>query len=230
MPTNNELKALLRPLLERRPDLGFAQRTLFFTPLTHYLRGVVFVANSLSRTTDVVSFACPLYDGSSHVNFHTGRDQYEFRVGQDWKTDIERISRELCDKIEQDSLPPVEMIVDFERHLEAPIYLPGAYEQERQDSPHYAFVAALASCASGAYDSAEKLLEHVKNVHEDDSRGPLAEEFRFGSFTQRRVYLLHLLRTDRSQILPLLRDWEAFKVKSCKMTKYWKPSPFPCEL
>jgi hypothetical protein len=29
---------------------------------------------------------------------------------------------------------------------------------------------------------------------------------------------------------PLLHDWEAHAVKGMKLTKYWKPTPFPCEL
>jgi hypothetical protein len=43
-------------------------------------------------------------------------------------------------------------------------------------------------------------------------------------------YLLNLLREDRSQVLPLLHDWEAHAVKGMKLTKYWKPTPFPGEL
>jgi hypothetical protein len=38
-----------------------------------------------------------------------------------------------------------------------------------------------------------------------------------------------MLRTDRARIPRLLHDWEAFTVKSLKLTKYWKPTPFPCD-
>jgi hypothetical protein len=223
MPTSRELKALLRPLLERRRDLGFARRNLFFVPLNHYARGVVFVAYWSSNAAEVVSFACPLYDGAVDVHFNGGPEHCH------WKDDLEKTSRELCDKIEQYSLPPVEKIVDFERHLEAPAYLPGS-ESERCDSPQYVFWAALTFCASGAHDSAEKILERVEAAVLHFPSGSLTEGFRFGDFRQRFLYLLHLLRTDRSRILPLLHEWEAFKVNACKMTRYWKPSPFPCEL
>jgi hypothetical protein len=42
MPTNSEMKKLLRPLLDRRPDLAFSRQALFFTPFTHYFRAVAF--------------------------------------------------------------------------------------------------------------------------------------------------------------------------------------------
>ena len=44
------------------------------------------------------------------------------------------------------------------------------------------------------------------------------------------AYLLRTLRKERSLILPLLHDWEAHAVKGMKLTKYWKPAPFPGEL
>jgi hypothetical protein len=43
-------------------------------------------------------------------------------------------------------------------------------------------------------------------------------------------YLLNALREDRTKVLPLLHDWEAHAVKGMRLTKYWKPTPFPAEL
>ena len=124
MPTSQELKSvLLRPLLERRPDLGFARRVLFFSPLRHYLRGVVFVSYR-SGAADVVAFACPLYTGGIHVDFGATAKQYEFSFEPDWRDDPVKASRELCEVLEQRFLPPVEPIVDFEKHVQAPEYIP----------------------------------------------------------------------------------------------------------
>jgi hypothetical protein len=229
MPTSQELNTvLLRPLLERRPDLRFARRVLFFSPLRHYLRGVVFVSNR-SGAADVVAFACPLYTGCIHVEFDATAKQYEFRLEPEWKDDPVNASRELCEVLEQRFLPPVEPIVDFEKHVQAPAYIP-VKEPDRWQSPGMLFWRALAACTLGDADTAEEILERAEAIALHYSRGPLTEEFRFGDFFQRVLYLLHILRTDRSRILPLLHDWEAFMVKSCRMAKYWKPSPFPCEL
>lgn len=229
MPTTQELKTiLLRPLLESRRDLAFARRVIFFSPLTHYLRGVVFVSK-LSGAADVVAFACPLYTGGIHVDFDATAKQYEFRLEPEWKDDPTNASRKLCDILEKRFLPPVEAIVDFERHVQAPEYLP-VNEPDRWQGPHMLFWRALAACTAGDHHSAEKLLEPIGTRWASKYPAGVTEEFRFGDFFQRFLYLLYVLRTDRSQVLSLLHDWEAFTVKSCKMTKYWKPSPFPCEL
>jgi len=79
-----------------------------------------------------------------------------------------------------------------------------------------------------AYEAAAKLLEDAEGVFPDDE---VTEELRFSDFRLKRMkYLLHLLRTDRMQVLPLIHEWEAYTVKENKVAKYWKPSPFPCEL
>jgi hypothetical protein len=121
------------------------------------------------------------------------------------------------------------VIVDFEKHIEAPAYIP-INDPDFWQGPRMLFWRALAACTSGDYDSAERLLKGARRMFTHHSAADSTEEFRFGNPAQRLSYLFHLLRTDRSRILPLLHDWEAFMVKECKMTKYWKPSPFPCEL
>jgi len=44
------------------------------------------------------------------------------------------------------------------------------------------------------------------------------------------AYLLMTLRKGKAGVLTLLHDWEAFSVKDMRAEKYWKPTPFPCEL
>jgi hypothetical protein len=46
----------------------------------------------------------------------------------------------------------------------------------------------------------------------------------------RMVYLFRKLQTDRRGVLRLLHDWEASSAKGCRIEKYWKPTPFPCEV
>lgn len=231
MPTSREIKGLLRPLLERRPDLAFVGRTLFFAPITHHLRGVVFVAYWTTSASRVVSFASPLYNGHDDVDFDGEQNkQAAFHMDRDWKDDLQKTSRKLCDRIEQYSLPPVEPLVDFSHHRRAPAYFIG-HSSKRPYAPGYGFDFALAACTDGKFDLAEEVLAEATTGTLADLPEADMEKFRQDHFWLNRVaYLLHALRTDRSKILPLLHEWEAFKVKSCKMTKYWKPSPFPCEL
>jgi hypothetical protein len=231
MPTSREIKGLLQPLLDRRPDLAFVGRTLFFAPITHYLRGVVFVAYWTTSASRVVSFASPLYNGHDDVDFGGQQNkQASFHMERDWKDDLQKTSQNLCDRIESYSLPPIESLVDFSRHRRAPAYFFG-YSARRPYPPGYGRQFALDACTKGNFDLAEEVLsESLEGILPEIPEGDM-EKFRQDiSWLNRATYLLHLLRTDRSRILPLLHEWEAFKVKACKMTKYWKPSPFPCEL
>jgi len=57
------------------------------------------------------------------------------------------------------------------------------------------------------------------------------EEHRYSRMRQERMaYLLMTLRKGKAGVLTLLHDWEAFSVKDMRAEKYWKPTPFPCEL
>ncbi len=231
MPTSREIKGLLRPLLDRRPELAFVGRTLFFTPLTHYMRGVVFVAYWTTSASRVVSFASPLYNGHFDVDFGGEHNkQASFHMERDWKDDLQKTSQKLCGKIESYSLPPVEPLVDFPHHRKAPAYFFG-YSSRRPYPPGYGRNFALNACIEGKFDLAEEVLaESTEGILPEIPKADI-ESFRQDiDWLKRAAYLLHALRTDRSKILPLLHEWEAFKVKACKMTKYWKPTPFPCEL
>jgi hypothetical protein len=45
----------------------------------------------------------------------------------------------------------------------------------------------------------------------------------------RDAYLLELLRTDRSSIIPLLHEWEEHSVSAMKLERYWHRTPFLAE-
>jgi hypothetical protein len=128
-------------------------------------------------------------------------------------------------------LPPVEPIIDFAHHKKAPAYFHG-YSAKRPYGEKYGFAVALDACACGRFDYAEEVLsEAFVQLPLYAPPESVTEAFRYDlRYWNRAGYLLRILRTDRSQVIPLLHDWEAFTVKSCKMTRYWKPSPFPCEL
>jgi hypothetical protein len=228
MPTFAELKVLLRPLLKRRRELKFVRRVLFFAPLSHYVSGVAFGWSSYGWS-DVIPFGCPLYTGEFIFDVRAVAYQDAFRIGTDWKDNPERASRELCDRLEHDILPSVQPIVDFESHMRVPKYLP-VNDPDRWDSPSMSFWRALAACTVGNYDLAEELLRGSEEACLSVNPGRVVEEFRFGNLFERLRYLLHFLRADRARVLPLLHDWEAYTVQQNKVGKYWKPSPFACEL
>jgi hypothetical protein len=227
MATSRELKDLLRPLLARRPDLAFVGRTLFFQPFTHYLRGVEFTTSRFLNASQGFSFAHQLYNGQDSVNFRGGPDQHKYMMRLDWKDNLEEAAKELCEEMERHALPPVESIIDYIEHQKVPEYIGGIDSR----APIRVFVSALGDCTVGSFDDAQSKLTEFERYLPEYSASATTEEHRYHGYPLwRMAYLLRILRTARSQVLPLLHDWEAFAVKSSKLTKYWKPTPFPCEL
>jgi hypothetical protein len=226
MATSRELKALLLPLLTRRSDLAFAGRTLFFKPFTHYLRGVEFLTSRFDTASRAISFAHQLYNGQDSADFGFSRG-YKWRMSRDWEQDLSQASASLCAAMEQGALPPVERIVDYIEHQRHPSYLGLFPDQKVSDSPKGTFTVALGECSVGDFNSAEKRLAEIMRPSPLDA---VIEVSRYSEYLRGRMaYLLGTLREDRTKVLPLLHDWEAHAVKGMKLTKYWKPTPFPCE-
>ena len=105
MPTGRELKRLLQPLLARRKDLALTGRVLFFSPVTHYLRGAFFHISRFSSALDTVTFVHQLCNGQASVDTRGNAGQRKYMMREDWETDLEKTSRELCERMENYALP-----------------------------------------------------------------------------------------------------------------------------
>jgi hypothetical protein len=221
MPDGRELKMLLRPLLSRRSDLAYTRRAICFVPFTRYLRGVAFMAYHWSPYSDVKGFSNQLCTGCLSEDI---RGEPLFRVTNHWKDNPKAISRELCEELEHRILPMMESIANVDEHRK------WRYSYGLPDED---FDLACDACIRGDFDAAEALMTALIETEPFLPGVPrsVTEEHRVSGWqTDRMAYLLMTLRTDRSQVLPLLHEWEALSVKGCKAEKYWKPSPFPCEL
>jgi hypothetical protein len=234
MPTSRELKQLLKPLLARRPELAFSGRTLFFAPFTHYLRGVEFVGFWTTSAARADSFARALYDGYTGTRSGLTPQPYSYRMPEDWKDDLAKTSQELCEALEQHALPPVEPIISHSEHLKSTTYMisPGPTANRPYHHPEYALAIAIGECTTtGSYDFAEEILAESMKRFSDYPPELATEEHKHDIyFGWRAAYLLRLLQTDRPKVIPLLHDWEAYAVNALKLTRYWKPTPFACEL
>jgi hypothetical protein len=230
MADSRTLKALLAPLLKRRPDLAFARRTLFFVPVTHYLRGVEFIYYSFGD--EAASFVMPLFMGRHTVDFRGSRGQYTYLLQGGWQPDFERTSLELCDRLEREALPPIERLDNPREHEKFPHYMFDSWgipDPPLNWSSSYIFKVALGACYYAEYDRARDVLSRIEWVKEAEM-GPVTEQFRYShSILERGAYLQKALREDSSRVPQLLHDWEEFSVKSMKLAKYWKATPFPCD-
>ncbi len=230
MTTSRELKRLLQPLLAKRPDLAFVGRTLFFQPFTHYLRGVVFKASRFHTASRAISFPHQLYNGQDLPDFGFCNG-YEYQMAQDWGSDLDHTSAILCEKMEKSALPAVKGITDYVAHQRSREYLGLPPDRTVSDSPRCTFLVALGECSVGDLDSAEQRMSLTMTFLDKYPVASATEEYRFNPYLfWRMAYLTRLLQTDRNRILPLLHDWEAHAVNGMKLTKYWTPTPFPCEM
>jgi hypothetical protein len=231
MPTSREIKAMLQPLLQRRPDLAYDRGMLFFTPLTHYLHGVIFALFGFMGDKRMISFAAPLFELQSHPHFDGDRGQYDhpliFSDSEDW----DGIAADMRDRLEREALPLVQDIIDPRAHEARPIYFGTDLNDPRGVPPYYRLRAALGACYYGDYDRALAFVPNgITENEEFIPKEPVSENFRYhDSLYYRGAYLSKLLREDRASIPQLLHDWERFSAKALKLTKYWKPTPFPCD-
>ena len=139
----------------------------------------------------------------------------------------EATSLDICDRLERHFLPLVETIVNPARHEENPLFMAGSLFP---GGPLHAFSQALGACFDGDFERAERLLGDMVvrypqlGIELDGEASNVTHPS-----VRRMAHLIHLLRTDRMGIPALLGEWEESTVDALKLTKFWTPTPFPCE-
>jgi hypothetical protein len=214
MPTLREMKVVLRPLLDKRPDLALHRQFLFYAPFAHVFRGVWFQQSRWGghfTVEPIATLLCDRLEVQSHP-FLEGARLFKMLPDEPWD---EKASQELRDFVENCALPKVQPI-DNLRKLRRKWMTP--------------LGTAAIACLRGDYDRAYKLTEDsvsfaTNDVAEMFSNGSVMG-FRHDDYTWRSMYLHHLIKTDRSKIPEQLLEWERQAVIDTKLTKYWKPTPF----
>lgn len=248
MVTQKQRRALVRPLIERRPDLAFHRQYVFFRDIRHYLRGA-FLGSGGYGGLNLEAFVFPLVRGSKYPYFGgphpfgLTRDQipfvkYYYPGKSEPDLNSEALALEVSDLIEREALPQVEGIV-------SPAGL--------ADRPGFAFRffdEILGACFEGDFDRAERLVVAYAAREKErqgswiilsEQRGDppeyepcgialATEGHRFHDSNEWRIaYLGKLLQSDRSRIPALLHEWEEYTVNNFKLNKYWVRTPFPCD-
>ena len=253
MVSDKQRRALVRPLMKRRPDLAYHRQYVFFRDLRHYLRGVFFESGTYGGF-DLRAFVFPLFDATTFHYFRQTRsledDDKDEPFVKYYPTDktgpdhlaSEQMALEISDVIEREGLPEVADLASPEALAKRPAYSRAAIDE------------ILGACFNGDYERArhevESYVEYWKDTWEKLPLGIkrfktnvlyetkykvfsfdlVTEEHKFHQSDRwRMAYLGSILRTDPSRIPALLHEWEAFTVKSFNLHKYWTPTPFPCD-
>lgn len=226
MTTVAQVKRLVRPLLERHPDLVLVGRWIYLKPIRHFARAIL-----IDRTSKADRFSprwtvIHLFEVRRSFTLNWGDflvDPIPGRSGIWWPLDAPGIGDALCEAIEKQALPWLRMMSTFELYL--------AFVSQNLFRHHLydkGDAEVIAHVACGYLAAARKICEQQierwstdKPHHDDDDRA----HFR----RLRELYPL-VMNHDRDGLVHLLRAWEAETVKNFKIEHIWEPTPFPLEL
>lgn len=221
MTTAAQVKKLVKPFLDRRPDLALVKRLIVMKPIHHVLRGI-------------------LIDGTSNPNsirptwladhfFEPGRDYYlnwsrriPHTKGGFWDCTQDDVQEVLGKQIELHGLPHIAPLVDLPSFVD---FVSRNYMRHHLfDYPERKIVLEV---ALGNLDAA-RMTAREKAVTRplDDPR--LDDEDR--EHLRKVKALCALLEADdRQGMARMLHEWEEGTVRNLKLEHLWEPTPFPLE-
>jgi hypothetical protein len=217
MTTIKDVRDAVRPLIQRRNDLISTGRFVFIKPVQHLLRGVhidrcsdpdVFVpkfsVRLLAPRHEISSPGwCPRFRQANYC-------EYIREAG--WNITKPETIAQMLDMIEE-ALPQLYAIESLDDYF---AYLSGLPMPWVSSSTIERF-EALIPVIKGEFDIAVRLLQENRTVLE------------YFNYLSPEFYPA-LLAEDRVRITRILHEWEATSVKTYKIEKIWKRTPFPLEL
>lgn len=218
MTTAAQVKKLLRPLLERNPDLVLVGRLVVVRPVRHILRSV-FIDSSSNKDLFAPYWAFNMMFERGAGHGPTWGAEIYTRGRGNWLLSNPGIGDTACERIEEIALPilrSVNSIGDFASYA------------TKEHCPHtwlnaFPFRRIYAEIALGDLNAANESCERV------------AEE------RKKSDYIAEILdpiindiwpavrRHDKAALAKMLHRWEAEAAKRMKLEHIWEPTPFPLE-
>jgi hypothetical protein len=222
MVTVAEVKKLVKPLVERHPDLALVGRLIFIKPIRHYLRAVL-----IDRTSDRCRFKPRwfidhLFKPRAHYHITWGEEIYR-RAPGGWQLSNSETQPKLLERIEQDVLPKLRAIDTLEKYVAA--VSDNYFRHLLFDKPQNKVIVDI---ALGDLGAAQTICTGPIANHPSNAKF-LDEEDR-QQFLQVKNLCRLLAIGDRKGLARILHDWEIVAVKNIKLEHVWEPTPFPLEL
>jgi len=225
MTTAAQVKALVRPFVERHSDLALVGRWIFVRPVHHFARAIL-----IDRTSDPEQFnpryaTIHLFEWRSSFSLSWGDYLYDERSSRPtiWRIKAPDVESSLFEQIETKALPMLRAMTTLDDYLR---YVDQNYFRHQLfDWPECRIIVEVAlgdlSAARKTSEAHRALWSDVVKRADDDGR----QEF------ERVLQLSALLAADdRKGLAALLHEWEAATVKNLKIEHLWEPTPFPLEL
>ena len=121
MTTIREVKRLVKPLLDRNPDLALVDRLLVMLPIDHFVRGIYIGRTSNAHLANVNWATVPLFEMTDRFYFNFGDSLIAEPPA--WVLTCPKLPETLIKIAERDALPKlraIKSIADFEAFLLTP--------------------------------------------------------------------------------------------------------------
>jgi hypothetical protein len=224
MTTAAQVKKMVRPLLERHPDLALVGRRIYLTPVHHFARAVVVGRTSSAKHFDPCWAVVHLFEVCRSFPLSWGGLLSDPHQGHWWSEENDRgVAGALVRAIEEQALPWLRTMSTLDLYL--------AFVSQNQFRHHLydkgdSEIVYLVAC--GHLAAARAICEkHLESWSIDK---PHYDEDDKAKFRRLRELCALLESDDRLGLARLLHEWEAETVKNFKIEHLWEPTPFPLEL
>lgn len=224
MTTAAQVKALVKPLIERHSDLALIGRWIFVKPVDHVARGIL-----IDRMLDAAKFrprwaVVHLFEWRRFFPLSWGDMLYNEgspRPGS-WSIADPDIASALFREIETHALPPLRAMKTLDDYLS--FVSQHYFRHHLFDWPECRIIVEV---ALGDLEAARKTGE--ANLATWSTIHPYHDEETREQYRRLRELYARLAADDRAGLVQLLHEWEFQTVKNLKMDHLWQPTPFPLE-
>lgn len=224
MTTAAQVKKMVRPLLERHPDLVLVGRQIYLAPVHHFARAIIIGRTSSAEHFDPRWAVVHLFEARRFFPLNWGGLLSDPHQGHWWSAKNDpMVADALVRAIEEQALPWLRTMSTLDLYL--------AFVSQNLSRHHLYDNGAsqiIAYVACGYLAAARKIWEkHRENWSTDKSHYDDEDRAKFRRLRELGVCLD---ADDRVGLARLLHEWEAQTVKNFKIEHLWEPTPFPLEL
>lgn len=224
MTSAAQIKKMVKPLLERSPDLVLVGRCIYVKPVQHFARVVL-----IDRTSSAAHFSprwnvIHLFEARSHFTLSWGGLISDPRQGHWWSAKNDpNVADALVRAIEEQALPWLRTMSTLDLYLA--FVSQNLFRHHLYDKGEAEIIVYV---ACGYIEAARKICERQLESWSTDK--PHYDDEDRAKFRRLRELCALLMADDRAGLARLLHEWEAQTVKNFKIEHIWQPTPFPLEL
>lgn len=223
MTTAEQVKKLVKPLLERHSDLALVGRWIFVMPVHHFARAIL-----IDSMLDPEKFrpqwaVAHFFEPRKFFPLSWGEWLYNeasARPGS-WRITEPNIGADLIREIEARALPPLRAMNTLDDYLS--FVSQHYFRHHLYDWPQCRIIVEV---ALGDLDAARATGETSLALWSQ----PQEDEEVNRKYRRLRELYEAVVADDRSELARMLHEWEALTVRNLKIERLWQSTPFPLEL